>query len=85
MATNRCIWGPGWSEIHSHSYGFCEAQLQVCMGEPAPSRNDEVFSARQGLVAPPREQTVTPASRRNFRNSSSLSLAYRAVASAFVK
>jgi hypothetical protein len=48
MATNRFIWGPGWSEIHSHSYGFGEAQLQVCMDEPAPSRNDEVFSARQG-------------------------------------
>ena len=31
---DRCVWTPGWTEIHSGSYGLKEAQVQACMDKP---------------------------------------------------
>jgi len=36
IAEDRCGWTPGWTEIHSHSYGLKEAQVQACMDKPGP-------------------------------------------------
>ena len=36
IAEVRCGWTPGWTEIHSLSYGLKEAQVKPCMNKPEP-------------------------------------------------
>jgi len=36
MAEDRCVWGPGWTETRSCSYGLKEAQAQACLDQPGP-------------------------------------------------
>ena len=36
MAQARVGWAPGWSSMHSRSYGLSEAQVQASLDQPGP-------------------------------------------------